>query len=108
VWPWDDARTGRVLAEAFPAAQLKTWDLPWYGYNGDAPSARRRRRAIVKGIAARTDLVIPAAFERLMVASADALDSVICALAARALSTDALAERPGDAGAAEGWIVVHR
>jgi predicted nuclease with RNAse H fold len=106
VWPWAKANSGRVLAETFPAAQLRTWDLPWFGYNGSAADAGRQRRTIVKALATR--LAIPRTLELKLLASADALDSVLCALAARALSVDALAEPPGAASAAEGWIVVHR
>ena len=37
VWPWAAARQGCVLAETFPAAQLRTWNLPW-----SATTATRR------------------------------------------------------------------
>jgi Protein of unknown function (DUF429) len=107
VWPWSDAGA-RVLAETFPAAQLRTWGLPWYGYNGDTAEARRRRRTIVREVIERSGLAVPDHARRLLAASADALDSVLCALAARALSTNALAEAPTEAAADEGWIVVHR
>jgi hypothetical protein len=106
VWPWDAASQARVLAETFPAAQLRTWNLPWFGYNGDTQAARRRRRTIVRHIAAR--LVIAPHLEQRLLGSADALDSVLCALAARAVSTDVLADPPGAESAAEGWIAVHR
>jgi hypothetical protein len=106
VWPWQAARGRRMLAETFPAAQLRTWGLPWFGYNGDTPAARRQRRIIVAALAVRLD--IAPRFARQMRASADALDSVLCALAARAVSTDALADPPGAESAAEGWIAVHR
>ena len=106
VWPWAAARQGCVLAETFPAAQLRTWNLPWFGYNGDTPTARRQRRTIIRSLADR--LVIEPHFEKQLLGSADALDSVLCALAARAVSTDALAEPPGTESAAEGWIAVHR
>ncbi len=106
VWPWEAAGKARVLAETFPAAQLRTWNLPWFGYNGDTPAARRQRRTIVKSLAAR--LAIAPHFEKRLLGSADALDSVLCALAARAVSTDALAAPPGAESEAEGWIAVHR
>ena len=107
VWPWAAIEGGKVLAETFPAAQLRTWGLPYFGYNGPATEARRRRQAIVDGLA-RAELAIPDALGTVLCASADALDSVLCALAARALSTGALAEPPGPANRTEGWIVVHR
>jgi hypothetical protein len=106
VWPWASTGKGRVLAETFPAAQLRTWNLPWFNYNGNTPAARRQRRRIVAGIATR--LAIAREMELRLIGSADALDSVLCALAARALSTDSLAEPPDVGSAEEGWIAVHR
>lgn len=106
-WPWDEG-SERILAEAFPAAQLRTWDLPYYGYNGTTAAARGRRRRIIDGLAARAGLAIPDALRRTLKDSADALDSVVCALAARALTANALAVPPSEASSIEGWIVVHR
>jgi hypothetical protein len=105
VWPW--ARRGPVLAETFPAAQLRSWGLPWFGYNGGDAAARKTRSQIVTAIVARR-LILAPAHRRLLAASADALDSVLCALAARAILTDALASAPEVVSAQEGWIVVHR
>jgi len=35
IWPWDDAQDGTAMVmEAFPAAQLRHWELPCAGYNG--------------------------------------------------------------------------
>ncbi len=106
-WPWTESRT-RILAETFPAAQLRTWGMPHSGYNGSTPEARRRRRLIVQAVAARTGLSMPDTLRRTLRASADALDSVVYALAVRAIAADALAVPPGEASPAEGWIVVHR
>jgi hypothetical protein len=106
VWPWAAADQGRVLAETFPAAQLRSWGLPWFGYNGNMSAARRQRRTIVRSIAERLEMAPH--LEKRLLASADALDSVLCALAARAVSTDALAVPPGAESAEEGWIAVHR
>ena len=106
-WPWDQG-SERILAETFPAAQLRTWDLPYYGYNDATIAAHRRRRVIIDGLAGRTGLTMPDALRRTLRASADALDSVVCALAARALAASALAVPPDEASAVEGWIVVHR
>jgi hypothetical protein len=106
-WPW--TRGGApLLAETFPAGQLRQWDLPWFGYNGAAPAARQCRKQIVAGLFARTRLRVSADQEKRMLASADALDSVICALAARGLATGALANEPEAAAAREGWIAIHR
>jgi hypothetical protein len=47
-------------------------------------------------------------FRRAMLDSADALDAVVCAFAARAVARGALASLPpGDAPPVEGWIAVH-
>ena len=106
-WPWTRSGAPR-LAETFPAAQLRTWELPWFGYNGATPPARQCRRKIVAGLLARTRLAISDGQRTTMIASADALDSVICALAARALALDALTVAPGPEAEREGWIAIHR
>ncbi|HEX2115611.1 MAG TPA: DUF429 domain-containing protein [Alphaproteobacteria bacterium] len=107
-WPWCSPATRPLLVETFPAAQLRTWDLPWFGYNGSAPAARRRRESIVSAVVKKTGLSLTKSYRRTLAASADALDSVLCALAARAVASGALAEPPGETAAQEGWIVVHR
>jgi hypothetical protein len=106
-WPW--TRAGAVLlVETFPAAQLRAWDLPWFGYNGATAGARRNRRTIVAALVKSRNLVLTAAQKRTLLSSADALDSVLCALAARAAVADALAVPPDPIAAREGWIAVHR
>jgi hypothetical protein len=107
-WPWSAPTTRPLLVETFPAAQLRTWDLPWFGYNGQSPDARQRRDRIISAIVKRTGLLLTKSHRQTLAASADALDSVLCALAARAIATGALAEPPGETAAQEGWIVVHR
>jgi hypothetical protein len=105
-WPW--APTGvRLLAETFPAAQLRAWHLPWFGYNGPTAAARARRQQIVAALLARRLALTPSQ-RGALIASADALDSVLCALAARAVLTESLASAPEAAAKHEGWIVVHR
>lgn len=106
-WPW--TRTGApLLAETFPAAQLRAWDLPWFGYNGATAAARRQRATIVAALADRRKLAFTPSQRRSLRASADALDSVLCALAARAVMTGELAHPPAAAAMREGWIAVHR
>jgi hypothetical protein len=41
-WPWVQGKSG-ILAEAFPAAQLRQWGLPFFGYSHPNTSVRRRR-----------------------------------------------------------------
>jgi hypothetical protein len=108
VWPWSARETKPLLVETFPAGQLRSWNLPWFGYNRTTPEAQRTRRAIISGIVKRTGLTLSRRDCRLMIGSADALDSVLCALAARAVATNALAIAPDETAAKEGWIVVHR
>ncbi len=105
-WPWATRDTDRLLAEVFPAAQLETWNLPSNRYNGAEAAARERRATIVAGLAARVEL--PDAITARLLASADALDAVVCALAARAVSEDTLRDEPGTEAVREGWIAVHR
>ena len=104
IWPWADASRPGLLVEAFPAAQLCHWGLPHDRYNG--PAHLKRRRQLIHELEKR--LGLPSRFRKAMLASADALDAVICAFAARAVSCGALARLPPtNAPADEGWISVH-
>lgn len=106
-WPWHAIGAVPVLAEAFPTAQLRNWNLPYEGYNGRTSDTEAQRRRIIAGVVRRVPLDLPESIRSTMIASADALDSVLCALAARAVSADALAEPP-ETGSMEGWMAVHR
>lgn len=106
-WPWTSPASGKVLAEAFPAAQLKAWALPHDRYGGADADAVNRRRAIVDALRERARLTVPHVLEEKLIASADALDSVLCAIAARGVATGALLDPP-PADAPDGWIAVHR
>jgi len=106
-WPWMSPASGKVLAEAFPAAQLKAWALPHDRYGGADADAVNRRRTIVAALCERARLSVPRAVEEKLIASADALDSVLCAIAARGVATGALLDPP-PADAPDGWIAVHR
>lgn len=108
VWPWAPATAPGLLAEVFPAGQLKAWGLPHDRYNGDDALARLSRATILSGIVRRSGLRVPPRLAPRLHDSADALDSVVCALAARAVTTDALLDPPGRAAADEGWIAAHR
>jgi hypothetical protein len=105
VWPFtSDAQTG-LLVEAFPAAQLKAWNLPSHGYNGAAASARRTRLSISRGLAKR--IALPDPHRATLLESADALDAVLCAFAGIAVTRHTLAREPSGAAPIEGWIAVH-
>jgi hypothetical protein len=98
-WPWAAAGPG-LLAEGFPAAQLRHWRLPFQRYA--APDAADERLKILAGLDTR--LLIPKELRIDMARQADPLDAVLCALAAYAVATDRLAIPPEQTD--EGWIAV--
>lgn len=103
IWPWTERAPG-LLVEAFPAAQLCEWQLPHQGYadRGEAASAVRER--IVAALATRLEL---GSWREAMIGDADALDAVLCAFAAIAVTDDRLAAAPPELTRDEGWIAVH-
>jgi hypothetical protein len=98
IWPWTRKAPG-LLVEGFPAAQLKVWGLPHTKY-GDQRAARA---LIVRGLEQRLSL---GRFKAAMLDSADALDAVVCAFAARAAAKGTALGTPARTGV-EGWISVH-
>lgn len=101
MWPWDGAQPG-LLAEAFPAAQLNRWGLPHQSYDGRSTEATAARRAIIGGLPIQLGRWTPT-----LLGSADALDSVICAFAAVAVSSGTAVAPRGATVATEGWMAVH-
>jgi hypothetical protein len=106
VWPWAGPTT-IPLVEAFPAAQLLHWGLPFAQYNG--PARQADRAAIVADLTANRGLQVNDALLATMQADADALDAVLCCYAARAVVQDQLGVLlPSfDAWRLEGWIAIH-
>ena len=105
IWPWKNSAPG-LLVEAFPAVQLRQWGMPRQRYNGDQEGQHRMRNTILGGLRNRIEL---GQFEREMLCSADALDAVLCAFAAIAVSTDNLATEPDpECSKLEGWIAIHK
>jgi len=110
IWPWcDDNQTGMLL-EAFPAAQLCHWQLPYKGYNADKlknseknAKALSKRQQIIEVI---EEFVSLGRYKSMMLESADALDAVICCFAAMAVTSSDLVNSPKDNERAEGWIAV--
>ena len=99
-WPYDGATPG-CLAEAFPTAQLRAWELPHQRYDGAAGAPVRA--AIVEALHGRVELGAHAAAA---LASADALDAVLAAVCATAVVDGRLHDPlPADSGE-EGWIAV--
>jgi hypothetical protein len=83
MWPWSAGEDG-LLVEAFPAAQLLTWRLPRTRYDGSHREVgAANRRTIVAYLRRRLDV---AAHEAKLLGSADAIDAVLCALAALAVA----------------------
>ncbi len=106
LWPWSSAAASGLLAEAFPAAQLKTWNLPHQRYNGNDAVAAANRKQILKAVSMRCAWT--ASLEGLMLDSADALDALLCALAAFSVSAGEVCEAGVPNDMAEGRIAVHR
>jgi len=103
LWPWSGA-TSSAIAEAFPAAQLLTWGLPHQGYNGSSPKAAWIRKTIVQSLETRIDL---GRHRYKAERNADALDAVLAAFAAIAVTSGSLAVQPAPCADPEGWIAVH-
>lgn len=76
IWPWKGG--AGMLVEAFPAAQLLAWGLPYKGYS--KPEQSQAREQILVGLAQRLDFT--ASQQASMLTSPDALDAVIAAFAA--------------------------
>lgn len=90
IWPWDRQGPG-LLVEAFPAAQLCEWKMPYQGYGKDDATASSTRKALVSRLSNRISL---GSFEGKLEKSADALDAMLCAFAAFAVTNDNLARPP--------------
>jgi hypothetical protein len=106
VWPVRSTGEGATLVEAYPAAQLVSWGLSPIGYNGAKPKAVEARRIIVEALT--HDHGLEAGEEKLELcrANADALDAVLCAYAAKAISEGRHPRRLPSVARSEGWIVV--
>lgn len=105
MWPWASNGPG-LLLEAFPAGQLRHWQLPFQQYNGSDELHSANRRKIVDGLRLRLDLAV---YGETLLSCADAIDAVICALTAASVTLGTLATVP-DLSIAdrEGWIAVSR
>ncbi|WPO87708.1 DUF429 domain-containing protein [Herbiconiux sp. KACC 21604] len=100
----DRAGSGLVV-EVYPGASLRLWGIDTRNYRVDA-EARRRALGELTDAAPWMDF---GGFEELMIASGDAFDAVIAALAARSAAIGA-SEAPGPElraqAAREGWIAL--
>jgi hypothetical protein len=93
------------MVEAFPAAQLQRWRLPFTQYDGNGTDAVATRMTILASIAPRITL---GAFQPVLAGSADALDALVAAFAAIAVMRGAIGHPVAPIPAmTEGWIAVH-
>lgn len=90
------------IAEVYPAAALKVWGLPFRRYKGTANATARE--ALVDGLVAAAPWLDLGPHEAVVKASDHALDSVVCALVARAVAIGGTAPPDTRAAAKEGWI----
>jgi hypothetical protein len=103
IWPWKDGPG--MLVEAFPAAQLRAWELPNANYS--EPEERPLRAKIIATLEQRQHLDIAPSFRKTMLASPDALDAVIAAFAGRAAANRQLRHVKPPTWKLEGAIAVH-
>jgi predicted nuclease with RNAse H fold len=100
-------RSGRgIVAEVYPAASLRCWDLPYRGYKRDEGSALRAR--LVVALTARAPWLDLGRHQQLCLDSDDALDAVVAALTSRAAALSLVATpNPDqvDSARREGWIM---
>ena len=91
------------VAEVYPAAALRIWQLPTLGYKTDRPA----RAALVKALAAQAQWLDWGGKEQTSIDSDDVLDAVVCALVAGAVAARRTgAPTPDEEALAqeEGWI----
>ncbi len=102
-WPWSIPTEG-LLVEAFPAAQLRSWNLPSQGYDGR--DGMGTRQEIIRRLEPRVDF---GKFQSVAEETADALDAIIASFGAAAAFRGELALPNADRTliAREGWIAVH-
>ena len=96
-----------MVVEAFPAAQLRQWNLPHTRYNGADPQAIAARQAILVGLITR-GLCVNEAQVASCISSADALDAIVCLFSSLAFVTSqSLPVTDNVLVQVEGHIVVH-
>lgn len=102
--PVDRSGSGRMV-EIYPGASLRLWGLTTTGYRTDAES----RRCLLQAIQAKAPWLEVGSFASAMVASADAFDAVVAALAARNAALGGYLPPPPEVAARaarEGWVAL--
>jgi uncharacterized protein DUF429 len=107
IWPWDQ-RKANTLVEAFPAAQLRQWELPYEQYAGQGGEAETNRLTIATYLVDQGLKLDDEARNTIRI-NADALDAILCSYAARAVVQNQLATGlpPFGVWQFEGWVAVH-
>ena len=104
-----DRTGGRLVAEVYPAASLRQWQLDPRGYKGPKPEKVAKRAELVAALAASTTswLELDSVLLEALRASDHLLDALLAALLARAVErAQTLPLEPDDleVAKAEGWI----
>lgn len=101
----DRSGTAGIVAEVYPGATLRLWRFDTTGYKADA----EKRRALIQHLAREAPWLDLGPHADLMVASPDAFDAVIAALAARAAALGHYDPPPAEheeRARREGWIIL--
>lgn len=100
---WDhEGVRGTQVIEVYPAATLKVHGLPCDGYKDKRDEHRERREEILHGL---PNIEVPSSCQDTARSSADALDALVCLLAAiDFLTGHAMPPQDCDLAHAEGWI----
>ena len=106
IWPFRPDGDGAMLVEAFPPAQLSAWGLSPTGHGGRKPQAASARLKILQALARDHGLRAADDVLRRSAESADALDAVICAYAAKAMAEGRHPRRLPAVARSEGWMVI--
>lgn len=114
LWPWHEDGPG-LVAEAFPAAQLCHWGIAHDSYGKADEASQVNRARILEGLRtglSQRDLALAVSTRQrqLLTENADALDALVCSLAALSIDgrkTARATERlDSPESRAEGWIAV--
>ncbi|MET0715045.1 MAG: DUF429 domain-containing protein [Mycetocola sp.] len=100
-----DRSGASLVVEVYPGASLRMWGFTTTGYRANADS----RAALLHAVRGSAPWLDVGGFGELMVASADAFDAVIAALAARNAALGAYDGPPAeliDRARREGWIAL--
>ena len=107
LWGGEKHASSVRVVEAYPAGQLAHWGWPSKGYDGDENNAPQIRKSIIRMLKCCWSTEIDDRSHNALETSADALDSLICAFAARAATLGIAEKLPAIPQEREGWISIH-